>query len=284
MAITAPVFIPQVKVTHIKTIISNPLVLPKLSPTRIWRKDTKACFGGTFNDAFLHWPNIADFRAEAGHTLHISPKIKDEGTLRLFTEAEATGLIQLQQGYFLLHASCILINRRAYIFVGTPGAGKSTTVAAFVKAGNAPLADDMTVITFQDGKPFVVPQGSAIKIWENSATNLNFEKEKLKPCFEGHNKYYYEFEGEYSYEPVPLGGIYVLNRSNRYAKNPVIPSSQVPFELLKHFPLPHQLLKDKYLQKHFIECLQIARNVPVIRQKRPEGFENLMNWVKNFSA
>ena len=140
----------QIKDSIIKTIVSNSLVLPKLSPTRIWRKETKAYFGGTFDDAFLHWPDIADFRAEGGHTLHISPKIKDEGTLKLFTDAEATGLIYLQQGYFLLHASCILINNKAYIFVGTPGAGKSTTVAAFVKAGNAPLADDMTVITFQD--------------------------------------------------------------------------------------------------------------------------------------
>lgn len=258
--------------------------MPKLRPTRIWRRGEKAYFGGTLEDAYLHWPNVADFRAVGGEVLYVSPKIEDEGVLKLFTEAEATGLINLQQGYFLLHASSILVNDKAFVFAGTPGAGKSTTVAAFVRAGHAPLADDMTVITFIKNKPYVIPQGPAIKIWSNTSTKLHFEPDKLKPCFEGHDKYYFEFEGNYSYDLVPLGGIYLLHRSNRYSNSAAISPTQVPFELLKHFPLPHQLLKGTYLQKHFMESLQIAANVPIIKQKRPEGFDNLRNWVEKFSS
>ncbi len=256
----------------------------KFHPTRIYRKGERAYFGGTLNDAHLHWPNVADYHVVGGHTLTIEPKIEDEGVLKLFTDAEATGLLLLQQGYFLLHASSVLVNGKAYIFCGTPGAGKSTTVAAFVKAGHAPLADDMTVIRFDETqKPFVVPQGPSIKIWENTASNLEFDSSKLKPCFEGHDKYYYHFEGIYPTEPVPLAGIYLLHRSTRFGQSQQLPFGQVPFELLKHFPLPHQLLKGEYLQKHFSECLNITKNASIIRQKRPEGFENLRKWIAGYT-
>jgi hypothetical protein len=255
----------------------------KLLPTRIYRKGERAYFGGSLNDAVLHWPNIADYHIVGGDTLTIDPKTTDEGVLKLFTEAEATGILLLQQGHFLLHASSVLINGYAYVFCGTPGAGKSTTVAAFVKAGYAPLADDMTVIGFDENrKPFVIPQGPTIKIWQNTATHLDFDQPKLSPCFEGHDKFYCYFEGDYPTKPVPLGGIYLLHRSNRFGLSQQLPFGQVPFELIKHFPLPHQLLKGEYLQKHFTECLNIAKNVPIIRQKRPEGFDNLKKWVANF--
>ncbi len=260
-----------------------PKTAPKLHPTRIYRKGERAYFGGSLNDAVLHWPNIADYHVVGGHTLTIDPKITDEGILKLFTEAEATGLLLLQQSHFLLHASSVLINGRAYVFCGTPGAGKSTTVAAFVKAGYAPLADDMTVIRFdQNQQPFVVPQGPSIKIWENTAQNLGFERSKLSPCFEGHDKFYYYFEGHYPTEPLPLGGIYLLHRSNRFGQSQQLPFGQVPFELIKHFPLPHQLLKGEYLQKHFTDCMAIAKNAPTIRQRRPEGFDNLRQWITKF--
>ena len=260
----------------------SPKTTPKLSPTRIYRKGERAYFGGSLHDAVLHWPNIADYHIVGGHTLSIDPKITDEGILKLFTEAEATGILLLQQGFFLLHASSVLINGCAYVFCGTPGAGKSTTAAAFVKAGHAPLADDMTVIGFdQNQQPFVVPQGRSIKIWQNTATKLDFDQSKLSPCFEGHDKFYYHFEGQYPSEPVPLGGIYLLHRSNRFGQTQRLPLGQVPFELAKHFPLPHQLLKGEYLRKHFIECINIAKNAPIIRQRRPEGFEHLRNWVES---
>jgi hypothetical protein len=143
----------------------------------------------------------------------------------------------------------------------------------------------MTVIRFDENqRPVVVPQGRNIKIWQNTATHLDFDPAQLTPCFEGHDKFYYYFEGNYPAEPVPLGGIYLLHRSNRFGQHQHLPFGQVPFELIKHFPLPHQLLKGEYLQKHFTECLNIAKNAPIIRQRRPEGFDNLRQWVDSMAT
>ncbi len=250
------------------------------TPTRIYRSGKRAFFAGTLADAHLYWPDIANYHAIGGHTLTVDAITQDENVLKLFTEAEATGLLLLQQGYFLLHASSVVVDGRAYVFCGTPGAGKSTTVAAFVKAGYAPLADDMTIIGFDnDNKAFVVPQGPSIKIWDTTAQGLNIDTADLKPCFEGHNKYYYQYEGQYPTEPIPLEKIYLLHRSKRLGLTRKLKTSIIVFELLKHFPLPHQLLKSEYLQTHFKQSLAIAQSASVISQKRPEGYDKLQKWI-----
>lgn len=256
-----------------------------LSPTRIYRKGARAYWAGTLQDAFLHWPHIADFRAIDGQKLYISPQTEDQGVLKLFTESEATGLVRLQQGYFLLHASCVCLNGQAVIFAGTPGAGKSTTTAAFVKAGYAPLADDMVVVHIDnEGVPWVMPSGRHIKIWHTTSEGLGFATHDLTPCFEGHNKYFYTFRGEYPTQPIPLAQICLLHRSNRWRNDKSVAASQVPFQLLKHFPLPHQLLRGAYLQKHFVQSLNIARHVKMERLQRPKDFAALENWVTDFTA
>jgi len=266
-------------------IVYTDIALPKpLARTRIHRKGVQARWGGNLMDSYLHWPEVADFRAIDGKQLLVSPQIDEEGVLRLFLESEATGLIYLQQGYFLLHASAVKIGDKAVIFAGTPGAGKSTTTAAFVKAGHAPLADDMVVIMFENGQPYVVPNGPQIKIWHTTAHGLGFAASDLEPCYEGHNKFYYTFKGPYPTAPVPLAKICLLHRSNRYLNQPHFSAAQVPFEFLKHFPLPHQLLKGEYLQKHFFESLQIAKHAAITRLIRPEGFEALMRFVEGESG
>jgi len=257
--------------------------LPKsLRPTRIYRQGRRAYFGGTLAAPFLHWPQIGDFKATNGQTLTINAFTTDEALLRLFAESEAAGLVYLQRGYFLLHASAVQVGQQALVIAGTPGAGKSTTAAAFVKAGCAPLADDMTLITFdQSGKPFVIPTGPTLKIWQNTAEGLGYNHQHLQPCLEGQHKFYYTFSGNYPTTPLPLERIVLLHRSNRLRNQHSVSAARVPFELLRHFPLPHQLLKGAYLQTHFSQSLQIARHAPVILQYRPHGFDVLQNWVSN---
>ena len=263
--------------------IRTSFALPKsLRPTRIYRQGRRAYFGGTLAESFLHWPQVADFKATNGQTLTINALTNDEALLRLFTESEAAGLIYLQKGYFLLHASAVQVGQQAVVIAGTPGAGKSTTAAAFVKAGCAPLADDMTLITFdQSGKPFVVPTGPTLKIWQTTAEGLGYQPQHLQPCLEGQNKFYHTFLGDYPTAPLPLARIVLLHRSNRLKAQNSISASGVPFELLKHFPLPHQLLKGDYLQTHFGQSLQLARHAPVVLQYRPQGFDVLQNWVND---
>jgi hypothetical protein len=122
-----------------------------------------------------------------------------------------------------------------------------------------------------------------MKIWQTTAEGLGFHPTDLTPCFEGHNKFYYTFQGHYSFNLVPLKKIFLLHRSNRFGTHQTVPATKVPFELLKHFPLPHQLLRGPYLQQHFQQSLQIARHAAVTLLRRPKDFEQLQLFVKTYA-
>jgi hypothetical protein len=255
----------------------------KLKPTRIYRRGIRAYFGGHSDDFIIHWSGLATFRATHGK-LHTEAFTTDPDLLRLFADSEARAAVDFQEGGFVLHASAVCVNGEAVIFAGTPGAGKSTTTAAFVQAGYAPLADDIVTVIFDNGKPFVKPTEPQIKIWQATADGLGFAAETLKPCIEGHDKYYHTFTGKYPAKPVPLRAVYLLHRSNRFVAQESLKAIQTPIELIKHFPLPHQLLVGQVLQKHFADCLKIAQSVPIIRLRRPKGFAKLRDFVRSFAV
>jgi hypothetical protein len=255
----------------------------KLKPTRIYRRGIRAYFGGHSDDFIIHWGGLATFRITGGQ-LQTESFTDDVDLLRLFADSEARAASDFQRGGFVLHASAVCVNGEAIVFAGTPGAGKSTTTAAFVQAGYAPLSDDIVTIVFENGKPFVKPTEPQIKIWEATADGLGFTADTLTPCTEGHNKYYHTFVGAYPVAPVPLRAVYLLHRSNRFSAQESLKAPQIPIEFVKHFPLPHQLLTAKTLQRHFVDALKIAQSVPVIRLRRPKGFDKLRDFVRSFAV
>ena len=124
--------------------------LPQLETTSINRQGIEAYFGGTGREAYLQWQGVATLLAEDGHTLIVDPDADIEPQLlNLYILSEALGLILYQRRLFLLHASAVKIGEQVIIFAGKPGAGKSTTAAAFAKQGYTVLADDMVAIDLQ---------------------------------------------------------------------------------------------------------------------------------------
>ena len=252
--------------------------LPKLSRTRIYRKNCRALWGGTPEVAYLSWPGIVDFKIKNGKTLQVKSHTDDPKTLNLFILSEALGFVLWQRGLFLFHASSVEINGKAVIFMGTPGAGKSTTMAAFVRAGHRVLGDDLTAVGFNaEEKPFVVPGFPQVKIWENTVNGLGFDKKNLTAQYEGATKYAYQPAGKYDFEPVPLAHYFVLTRArNRQALERFSPT-EAPFEFIKHFPLPSTLLKNDQLTRHFRQSLNIAQHASGWRVRRPADFEALQH-------
>jgi len=56
------------------------------------------------------------------------------------------GLLLRLRGVTCLHASAVAFNDWSVLFVGSAGAGKSTTAAAFAKMGHAVIADDIVAL------------------------------------------------------------------------------------------------------------------------------------------
>lgn len=251
--------------------------------TNIHRKGIKAKFCNDDLGAVLDWPGIAKFVAIDGQQLIYQRYTTDDDVFRLFVLSEALGLVLFQRGVFLLHGSAVKIDQKAIVFLGQPGAGKSTTAAAFVKAGFTILSDDMTAIGFDNEQKAVVwPGFPEIKIWQSTVQNLGFDTNLLEPAFEGHHKYLLrQAEDTFPVKPLPLQQIFIV-KGPHSKKTGFIKKIEAPLELLRHFPLPVRMLQSENLQKHFKDCLQIAASAPIEAIKRPKNFEALGAFVEQF--
>ncbi|KAA0989419.1 phosphoenolpyruvate carboxykinase (ATP) [Dyadobacter aurulentus] len=263
---------------HIK---AGKIQLPKLSKTHIYRRDTRAAFGQSEDNLFLFWDSIASFRAQSGSLLIVDAFTNDTNLTSLFTVSEALGLILFQRGMFLLHSSSVLVGSEAWCFMGSPGAGKSSTAAAFIKAGCRLLSDDLTAIQIGgDNMVNVVPAYPQLKIWNKTVEGLGYKAEDLHPVSEGIDKYAYLPKATFEDQPVALGRLIFLHKAKNRAALSRPGISEIPPELIKHFPLPVALLSAEYLQRHFIQTIQCAKHAEVLKMRRPEGFENLEKWVE----
>jgi hypothetical protein len=262
-------------------IIKGEVILPKLKKAPIHRRGIRALFGQDEDgNLILHWEGVADFKAVEGEKLIVSAHTNDKNLLSLFVVSEALAMILFQKGYFLLHASAVKIGHEAWCFMGNPGAGKSTTAAAFIKAGCTLLSDDLTAIKFDDnGKAYIIPGYPQLKIWDNTVNGLSYDRSVLEPVSEGVNKFSYKPEGEFSQEAVPVSDIFFLHKANNRPALQALKPSEIPIETLKNFPLPIAFLKKKLMESHFTQSFLCAKSSGMWRKRRPAGFSKLEKWV-----
>ena len=94
------------------------------------------------------------------------------------------------RGVTCLHASAVAIGEHAIALLGTAGAGKSTTAAAFARLGYAVLSED--VVALEDSRSgFSVQRGYPhIRLWPTSAEMLYRSPDALPPLTPNWDKRY----------------------------------------------------------------------------------------------
>jgi len=123
------------------------------------------------------------------------------------------GYVLRLRGITSLHASAVVVGDFAVAFVGGPGAGKSTTAAAFARYGFPALSDDVVALTERDGRVFAEPGYPRLNLWPDSVRAL-FGSEEASPRITPTwgKRYLPLAENGYRFtsEALPLGAIYVL--------------------------------------------------------------------------
>lgn len=114
-------------------------------------------------------------------------------------------------GYVCLHASAVVVDGRALVFTGPPGAGKSTTALAFARGGFQALTDDIVAFS-QNGHGFkVLPGYPRLSVWPVSAV-IGPSAESMPRVIPGEEKRYVNLDVDGAYHPhaTALGAVYVL--------------------------------------------------------------------------
>ena len=117
------------------------------------------------------------------------------------------------RGLVCLHASAVAIGDRAIALVGSAGAGKSTTAAAFAKSGHAVLSDDVVALTEQGDCFRVQPGYPRVNLWADSVRALFGSEDALPKITPTWDKRYLALDQDgfrFESRALPLGVIYVL--------------------------------------------------------------------------
>lgn len=166
---------------------------------------------------YFHVQNIARYAVRNGNHIGISPFAgADPDVVRLYTLGSCMGALLMQRNIVPLHGSAIVINGKAYAFVGESGAGKSTLAASLIHKGYPILSDDVIALSFPNGSahPVVIPSFPHQKLWQESLDLLDMENKSYTPLYQRLTKFAVPVASSFHAEPVPLAGIFELVKKN----------------------------------------------------------------------
>lgn len=178
------------------------------------------------------------------------------------------GFLLRLRGVVCLHASAVAVEDKSIAILGPAGAGKSTTAAAFAKAGFAVLSDDIVPILERDNQFLVQPAYPRLRLWPTSVKALYGEEDAL-PCLTPNwDKCYLDLtQPEYKFQelPLPLGAIYILSDRTTSPSAPfleTVPSNTGLISLISH-TYANNLLDKKMRAAEFDLLSRVITKAPL---------------------
>jgi hypothetical protein len=169
----------------------------------------------------------------------------------------------------LLHAGVIAVDGGAILLLGAPGAGKSTTAAALVRAGFPLVSDDLAAMSLADGRVLVHAGFPRLRLFTDSARAAGWNPDQLARAFVtpflGDKRYVDVANGAFSAEPLPVRAIYLLAPRRKGGGEPLIAAMdrERVWPLLAENVYSLRFLDRARRARAMRDCATIAARVPV---------------------
>jgi hypothetical protein len=185
------------------------------------------------------------------------------------------GICLRLRGLHALHAAVVVVDGQAIAFTGGAGAGKSTTAAAFARAGYPVLTDDLAVLRAQGGRILASPAYPRVKLWNDSAAALFGHAERLDPLTPNWDKRFLALGGEdapFATRAAPLRRLYLLQPGGEEesASLAKVPFTQAFVELSAALYVT-PALRSVHRAEEFAFINRLASMVPPQRLLRGDG-------------
>lgn len=223
----------------------------------------------------LKMDGIADYLVEGGHEITVQPASRGkEGEMRLFLLGSVLGALLHQRGALVLHGSGVAVpsqgEKRAVLFTGRSGTGKSTLAAALRLQGFPVIADDKCAIVPGNGHLQAYPGFPRIMLWEDAARKLAIPTQALERARAELEKYSVSVEDGFPTGPMPLWAIYLLQTHNdsKIELSPVHDDEKYPLILRNTFRRKFLVGPGMRQAHHELACA-VASQVRVVGVKRP---------------
>ena len=139
----------------------------------------------------MAWPDVAGFRFVDRGTIVVEPyPDTPEAYLAFPILGPVMAWLLNWRGRFVLHASAVDIGGRIVALLGDKMAGKSTTAAAFLRAGHRLMTDDLLALSTDEGdRARAFPAFAQVKLADDAAATVRVDNaEPLPLVMEGFPK------------------------------------------------------------------------------------------------
>jgi hypothetical protein len=177
------------------------------------------------------------------------------------------GILLRLRGVTCLHASAVAFGENAVAFVGSEGAGKSTTAAALAQRGHAILSDDVVALAERSGSFFVDPAYPYLCLWPESVESLYGSAAALPQFSANYEKRCLSLgkqELRFAERALPLAAIYILGE-RRGDPAPLVEelTPQKAFLALVANAFATNTLDSGMRAKEFESLARVAPSVPI---------------------
>jgi len=175
---------------------------------RIWKTRDRRFLRLEYFDGTRFWLDIEGRQIWA--TWPDSLTLEDTSTYLL---GPVLGLLLRLRGVTCLHASAVSFGDFAVAFIGSEGAGKSTTAAALAQQGCAIITDDIVALAETDGVFYVHPAYPYLCLWPESVASIYGSADALPRFSPAYDKRCLSLEQRglsFEARTLPLKAIYVL--------------------------------------------------------------------------
>jgi hypothetical protein len=227
--------------------------------------------------AAFFWEEVGCISIQEGREVIVEPMPGvEERLMRLPLLGIAFAVVLHQRGFFELHGSAVEIDGQAAVFMAGKGWGKSTLAATLYSRGHELITDDLVAIRFEQGKPVVVPAFPQLKLLPDAAAFALGDDPDTLPCLaEGYEKRARLGLDRFAQKPLPLKGIYQLDKGAELALIPLPPQEATRQLVANSFiaRCASPLLTGDGAIRHFQDCMNVMKQVPIYRLERPQALE-----------
>lgn len=192
----------------------------------------------------------------------------------------AIPLILNKKNMLVLHGNAVNIEDNAIGFIGSEGAGKSTTTHAFIKKGYKLLSDDVLAIQLINKSiPQVISGFPTIKLWPKVIKNMGENPDSMPRIQSGIEKRFYYTHKNFINGSIPLKMIFSIRESRNESIIKDLSLQESTMELVKSTLYSNSFDKTQ-LVNNLLNCGEIAKNVPVKSLEIKQSLEELPYLVK----
>jgi hypothetical protein len=183
----------------------------------------------------------------------------------------------------------VAVDDRAIALAGLPGAGKSTTAAAFGCTGFPVLSDDLVALA-DKGAQFHAPPGyPRVNLWPDSVLALFGSEDALPRITPTWDKRYMPLGQNghlFALKPLPLGAIYILDSRDMALTSPIVEefSGEEAFMALVANTYVNYLLDQGMRRTEFDVLSRVVSEIPIRRVRPPAEPSAIFDLCKAIAA